>query len=60
MNSENIKADYIIKSQLFTICCADTMGPNFKNIIIFPADILQLKVCEGIMGLPVTGAQDLL
>ena len=58
IHPENINADYIIKSQLTTICCADTMGPNLKNII-FPTNILQIKVCEGIVGLPVTGAQDL-
>ena len=30
IHPENIKTDYIIKSQLFTTCCADTMGPNLK------------------------------
>ena len=54
-----IKINHIIKSQLFTTCCADTMGPNLY-IFILPANILQIKVCEGIVGPPVTGAQDLL
>ena len=35
-------------------------GTQLKDIVILPANILQIKVCEGIVGPPVTGAQDLL
>ena len=52
-----IKVEPIIKSQLFTTCCADTMGPNLK--ILSFSQRMSIKICKGIVGPPVTGAQDL-